>query len=57
MTDFEFQIENFMLYCSSKNLSRKTMASYEQALKLYCLYLKDEFQIEEVAKVQTAHIR
>ncbi|WP_339218945.1 tyrosine-type recombinase/integrase [Paenibacillus sp. FSL H8-0332] len=57
MTDFEFQIENFMLYCSSKNLSRKTMAGYEQALKLFCLYLKDEFQIEEVAKVQTAHIR
>ncbi|MEK3716257.1 tyrosine-type recombinase/integrase [Paenibacillus sp. FSL R7-0333] len=57
MTDMQFQLENFMLYCSSKNLSRKTLASYEQTLKLFMLYLKSEFQIEEVKKVQTGHMR
>ncbi|MEK5255940.1 site-specific integrase [Paenibacillus sp. FSL F4-0125] len=57
MTDFEFQVDNFMLFCSSKNLSRKTMASYEQALKLFGHYLKQHFKIEEVTKVQTGHIR
>ncbi|WP_245237903.1 site-specific integrase [Paenibacillus etheri] len=46
-----------MLYCSSKNLSRKTLASYEQTLKLFMLYLKSEFQIEEVKKIQTGHMR
>ncbi|WYV20177.1 tyrosine-type recombinase/integrase [Paenibacillus sp. FSL H8-0175] len=46
-----------MLFCSSKNLSRKTMASYEQALKLFGQYLKQQFKIEEVTKVQTGHIR
>jgi integrase/recombinase XerD len=50
-------MDNFMLFCSSKNLSRKTMASYEQALKLFGQYLKQQFKIEEVTKVQTGHIR
>jgi len=35
MTDYEFQVDGFMLYCTSKNLSRKTLASYEQSLKLF----------------------
>ncbi|GAB7386845.1 hypothetical protein BSNK01_06810 [Bacillaceae bacterium] len=57
MTDFEFQIENFMLYCTSKNLSKKTLASYEQTLKLFAKYLETEHGITEVEKVQAAHIR
>lgn len=32
MTDLQFQIEYFMLYCTSRNLARKTVASYEQTL-------------------------
>lgn len=43
MTDIEFQLENFMLNCSSKNLSRKILESYEQPLKLFIAYLKNEF--------------
>ncbi|WP_371117375.1 site-specific integrase [Paenibacillus sp. cl123] len=39
-----------MLYCSSKNLSRKTLASYEQTLKLFTLFLKQSFDIEDVRK-------
>ena len=38
MSEFEFQIENSMLYCTSKNLSRKTPAGYEQSLKLFAAY-------------------
>ena len=57
MTGFEFQIDNFMLYCTSKNLSRKTLSSYEQAMKLFAMYIRNEFHIEDVEKVQTAHIR
>ncbi len=51
MTDFEFQIDNFMLYCSSRNLAKKTMRSYEQTLKFFGVYLQDQFQIEDVQKV------
>jgi integrase/recombinase XerD len=57
MTDFEFQLDNFMLYCSSKNLARKTLASYEQTVKLFGKYLQERFQIEEVKKIQSGHIR
>lgn len=46
-----------MLYCDSKHLSKKTLSSYEQTLKLFALYLKDEFKIEDAAKVKSAHIR
>lgn len=57
MTDFEFQVDGFMLYCTSKNLSKKTLASYEQALKLFGMYLEKVFSITEVEKVQGNHIR
>ncbi|MGH0683009.1 tyrosine-type recombinase/integrase [Bacillus mycoides] len=57
MSDFAFQIENFMLYCTSKNLSVKTLKSYEQTLKLFSAYIKNEFDISEVDKVKSAHIR
>lgn len=57
MTDFEFYIDGFMLYCTSKNLSRKTLRSYEQSLKLLAIYMNNEFGIEEVKKIQTNHIR
>ncbi|MGF7185798.1 integrase/recombinase XerD [Desulfitispora alkaliphila] len=57
MTDLEFQIENFIIYCTSKNLSKKTIASYEQALKLFAQFLQDEFEIIEVKKIQSGHIR
>ncbi len=29
-TEFEYQIEDFMLYYSAKNLAKRTMQSYEQ---------------------------
>lgn len=57
MTDFDFQVDNFMLYCSAKNLSKKTLASYEQTLKLLGKYLEQEHNINEVAKIQAGHIR
>ncbi|WP_420848752.1 hypothetical protein [Paenibacillus antarcticus] len=41
-----------MFYCSSKNLTRKTLASYEKTLKLFIKYLKDTFEIEEVKKLR-----
>jgi len=57
LTELEFHLNDFMLYCESKNLSRKTMGSYEQAIKLFLIYLKKEHQVEEPEKVKAAHIR
>ncbi len=30
MIKFDYEIDDFMIYCTSKNLSKKTMRSYEQ---------------------------
>jgi len=57
LTEFEFYVDSFMLYCTSKNLSRKTLTSYEQSLKLFAIYLKEEFNIVDVKKVHVNHIR
>jgi integrase/recombinase XerD len=57
MNDFEFQLDNFMLFCSSKNLSRKTLGSYEQTLKLFSHYMISQHQIDDVKKVKSAHVR
>ena len=57
LSDMELQMDNFMLYCSSKNLSKKTLRSYEQTLRLFVMYMDEQFQVNEVCKVKSAHIR
>lgn len=57
MKDFDYYVEDFMLYCSAKNLSIKTMKSYEQTLKLFQLYMEKEQDTKEVDKVTTRQIR
>ncbi|MBC8060852.1 MAG: site-specific integrase [Clostridiaceae bacterium] len=57
MKSIQIKIEEFMIYSQSKNLSRKTMMSYEQTLKLFCKYLLEEKSLEDVAKVTEKDIR
>lgn len=57
MTDFEFHIDNFMLHCTSKGLSEKTMKSYEQALQLFSIYMDQQYSITEVNHVMPNHIK
>lgn len=57
MSKIDYHLENFMLYCDSKNLSRKTLASYEQTLKLFQVYLEKELKITDINKVKPVHIR
>ena len=47
----------FMDYCMSKQLRPKTMQSYEQALKLFVRWLRDEMEIENAEDVKEPHIR
>ncbi|MEJ9237162.1 hypothetical protein P4K47_19190 [Bacillus cereus] len=56
MTEFELQLDNFMLYCSSKNLSTKTLKSYDQTLNLFLLYMRETYQVEEAGKIKAVHI-
>ncbi|KZZ86241.1 tyrosine-type recombinase/integrase [Bacillus sp. SJS] len=57
LTELEFLLEDFLLYCETKNLSQKTLSSYEQSIKLYLLYLKEEHEIEDPNKVKAGHVR
>lgn len=57
LDNFEYQLDNFMLYCDSKNLSDKTLSSYEQTLRLFQVYMSNEHNIDDVRKVKTRHIR
>ena len=55
--DFDFQIDDFMLYCRTRQLRPKTMASYEQTLRLFQRWLKDELKIERVNEITEPIIR
>lgn len=57
LSNFDLKNEEFMLYCSSRNLSPKTMKSYESTLKLFADYLSKEFKIDNVEDVTKSHIR
>ncbi|MDQ0975990.1 integrase/recombinase XerD [Neobacillus niacini] len=57
LSELEFHLEDFLLACQSKNLSPKTLSSYEQSLKLFLAYLKAEHGVDDVQRVKTGHIR
>ena len=41
MTKMDYEIDDFMSYCQSKALSKKSMRSYEQTLRLFAKYLEE----------------
>ena len=42
---FEESINEYMIYCTSKDLTKKIMKSYKRTLKLFAKYLADEINI------------
>lgn len=57
MEKIDMQIADFMIYCQSKNLSKKTMLSYEQTLRLFATYLSNEKEMVNATKVTEKIIR
>ncbi len=55
--DFDWQTNEFMLYCRSTQLREKTMLSYEQTLRLFEKWCKEEQGINSVDKVNENVIR
>ena len=55
--DFDWQINEFMIYCRSTQLRERTMYSYEQTLRLFERWCADEYQIYSVDKVTENLIR
>ena len=56
-TSFDWQIDEFMVNCRSRQLREKTMASYEQALRLFERWCKEQMQIDDVCQVTEGVIR
>lgn len=57
MNDILLEIDRYMLDCSSRGLSVKTMRSYEQSLRLFQRYLTEKQGIEKPERVKPEHIR
>lgn len=55
--DFDWQINEFMVYCRSIQLRDKTTKSYEQTLRLFERWCRDEMKVEAVDKVTEAILR
>lgn len=57
MEQIDYDIDDFMNYCDVKQLSQKTLKSYEQTLRLFAIFLKTECKIGEAESVKEIHIR
>ena len=55
--DFDWQTNEFMLYCRTTQLREKSMMAYEQLLKLFERWCRDEMGIFTVDKVTENVIR
>lgn len=55
--DFDESINDFMIYCTNKDLTKKTIKSYESTLKLFAKYLADEINVFTPLKVTTKNIK
>lgn len=54
---FDWQLDEFMVYCRSRQLREKTMNSYEQTLRLFERWCREQMRIEEVDKITESVIR
>ena len=54
---FDRQIDEYMVYCRSRQLREKTMASYEKVLRLFERWCKEQMGIESVDKVTESVVR
>lgn len=57
MTKFDYEIDDFMCCCQSKGLSKKSMRSYEQTLRLFAKYLEEEKKIYSTKEVTKEAVR
>ena len=53
----EDALETFMINCTNKDLTKKTLNSYESTLKLFFKYLEKEFNIKEIEMVEENYIK
>lgn len=55
--DFDFYIDEYMYYCQSRHLRPRTLSSYEQTLRLFERWVREEESLESPAEVREQTIR
>lgn len=55
--NWQDSINDYMIYCTEKDLRPKTKKSYESTLMLFAKYIEEEFKIFSPISVETKHIR
>jgi len=56
INDLEYLIDDYLLNCDLKNLSNKTIKSYDQSLKLFIRYLEDNLKITNIKQLKKEHV-
>lgn len=49
--NIDYAIDDFMIYCVNKDLTRKTIDNYEKSLRLFAKYVENTFNTMEVNKI------
>lgn len=57
MEKINMEVDDFLSYCDYKGLATKIIRSYDQTLKLFLQYLKDEYNIKNSNQVTELHIK
>ena len=57
LTSINYQIDEFMLFCRSRQLREKTMSSYEQTLRLFERWCWEQFEVNTIDCINEGLIR
>lgn len=52
ITDLEYTIEDYLTSCDMKNLTTKTIKSYDQSLKLFLKFLLQKYKITSIKELK-----
>jgi integrase/recombinase XerD len=53
----DWQLDSYMLNCDARNLTRRTKENYEQSLRLFIHYLKNEWIVKDAKNVKSDHVK
>ena len=57
MREIDLQIDDFMIECSTKGLSKRTINAYESTLRLLANYLERELGVVSANDVKQIHLK
>ncbi|WP_315112990.1 tyrosine-type recombinase/integrase [Clostridium intestinale] len=56
ISELEYTVEEYLSACDMKNLSKKTLKSYDQTLRLFIKYLEENYKIKDIKQLKKIHV-